>query len=580
MRLGEALQIVGQRSGEQQKHVHLLCGFMPLHLGTFVKAYLKLRFPGDTVCVHTGLYGDLAGNIQRAGLLSAQGAIAVIEWSDLDQRLGFRNSAGWGAQTLDDIAAQVEGRCLRMEAHLATLGLAMPVTVIAPTLSLPPLTHLPPAQTSTLELGLNAILIEFLQRVCKRSGIKLLNAASLAMSSPQAARHDIKMDLLAGFPYTLTHADALAQLTVSCLFPAAPKKGLITDLDQTLWKGVLGDSGVEGVSWSLEDKSQAHALYQQLLGSLADSGVLVAIASKNDPEPVEGALQRPDILLKPAQIFPVEVSWGAKSDAIGRILKAWNIGADSVVFVDDSPMELAEVSEKHPGIECLQFPSNDPAGILVLLQQLRTLFGREEILEEDRLRLQSLRVAAKFDRESPTEASADFLARLEAKVTFEASGADDPRAFELVNKTNQFNLNGVRYTEAEWKSRLHRPGAFLTTVRYEDRFGPLGRIAVLGGYIQDGRCFVDVWVMSCRAFSRHIEFQALRQLFAKCGASGIRFLFRPTERNGPLQTFFAHFFSPDSMAEGELDLPAVVFEEFCPPLFHQVTEKWTTSETN
>jgi FkbH-like protein len=572
MRLAEALQIVGQPAGERQRHIHLLCGFEPLHLATFLKAHVRQRFPEDSVSVHTGLYGDLEGNIQRASQISAEGAIAVIEWSDLDQRLGFRNSGGWGAQSLDDIAAQAQEKSLRIESHLVALAQAMPVTVVTPTLSLPPLTHLPPAQTGAFELRLNAILIEFLQRVLGRSRIKLLNASTLAISSPQSARHDAKMDLQTGFPYTLTHADSLAQLSVSCLFPASPKKGLITDLDQTLWKGILGDAGVDGVSWSLEGKSQAHALYQQVLASLAESGVLIAIASKNDPKLVEMALQRPDLLIQPTQIFPVEAGWGAKSEAVARILKAWNIGADSVVFVDDSSMELAEVSEKHPGIECLPFPSHDPPAIVALLQHLRTRFGKEDIREEDRLRLQSLRVAAEFDKDAPAEASADFLARLDAKVTFEASGADETRALELVNKTNQFNLNGVRYTEADWKSRFNRPDTFLTTVSYKDRFGPLGRIAVLGGYQDDGRCVVDIWVMSCRAFSRHIEFQSLRHLFAKSGASGIHFLFKATERNGPLQSFLGQFFTQESLAEGELNLPATVFEKSCPALFQEVIE--------
>jgi FkbH-like protein len=471
------------------------------------------------------------------------------------------------------MAAQTEEKCRRLESLVTELAQNMPVVVVAPTLPLPPLTHLPPAQTSTFELGLNAILIEFVQRLCQHRGTKLLSASTLAMLSSPSTRHDIKMDLATGFPYTLIHADALAQLSVSCLFAPGVKKGLITDLDETLWKGILGDVGVEGVSWSLEAKSQVHALYQQVLASLADSGTLVAIASKNDAELVRVALQRSDMLLRPEQIFPVEAGWGVKSDAVGRILKAWNIAADSVVFVDDSAMELAEVAEKYPGIECLQFPSHDPAGVLVLLHQLRVRFGKEEIREEDHLRAQSLRAAAQIEMESPKEVSADFIARLCAKVTFESSAPDNPRAFELVNKTNQFNLNGMRYTEAEWKLRFHRPGAFLTTVAYEDRFGPLGRIAVLGGYTEGNRCSVDVWVMSCRAFSRHIEFQALRQLFTRSGASMIDFRFRPTERNGPLQTFFRHFFSPESMIEGELHLPLAVFEKSCPALFQEVVEK-------
>lgn len=573
MRLGEALQIVGRNAGERQRQVHLLCGFTPLHLATFLQAYLRLRFSGDAVCVHTGLFGDLEGNIQRAAEVSAEGAVVAIEWSDLDPRLGFRSSGGWAASTLDDIAAQMEEKCRRMEERMGTLALAMPVTVVAPTLALPPLSHLPPVQTSAFELRLNAILIDFLQKICKKRGVRLLNASSLAMVSPASERHDIKTDLQTGFPYTVAHTGAVARLSVDCLFALAPKKGLITDLDETLWKGILGDAGVDGVSWSLEARSQVHALYQQLVASLAESGVLVAIASKNDAQLVESALRRSDLLVRSEQIFPVEASWGAKSDAVGRILKAWNVGADSVVFVDDSPMELAEVAEKHPEMECLQFPADDPAGVLALLHQLRARFGKEEIREEDHLRLQSLRAAASLAGESSTEASADFLARLQAKITFESAGAEDQRAFELVNKTNQFNLNGMRYSEAEWKSRMQQPGAFLTTISYEDRFGPLGRIAVIGGTLKDGQCVVDIFVMSCRAFSRNIEFQALRQLFAKSGTAAVRLKFRPTERNGPLQTFLRHFFSSDSTVEAALDLPVSAFKESCPELFHEVIER-------
>ena len=552
--------------------VHLLCGFMPLHLETFIKAYLTLRFPGTSSSLAGGLYGDLEGNIQ--GAREGDGAIAVIEWSDLDQRLGFRASAGWQRETLDDIVTQVEEKCRRLEAHLIELAQKMPVAVASPSLGLPPMTHLPPSQANDCEVRLNVILAGFLQRIAGHGGIRLVSGSKLASISPSNARHDVKMDLHAGFPYTLSHADVLAEVSVQCLFPAPPKKGIITDLDQTLWKGILGDVGVEGISWSLEDKSQGHAIYQQALASLADSGVLVAIASKNDPKLVEAALQRPDLLLLPSQIFPVEASWGVKSEAVGRILQAWNIGADSVVFVDDSQMELAEVAEKYPGVECLRFQPDDPAAIVDLVWQLRARFGKSEVLEEDRLRLKSIRASASALRENTVEPSADFLARSEAKVTLETASAD-PRAFELVNKTNQFNLNGVRYTEAEWKALARRPGAFLATVSYEDRFGPLGRIAVIGGYREKDRCYVDTWVMSCRAFSRQIEFQSIRQLFAKSGASEIRFRFKPTDRNGPLQTFFALFFNGGAGAEGELQLRPDDFERLCPSLSHQVNDKWS-----
>jgi predicted enzyme involved in methoxymalonyl-ACP biosynthesis len=310
MRFEEALRIVSRRTGGKTRTVHLLCGFVPLHLETFLKAHLALRFPEQNIALKTGLFGDLEGNISQAAAEGAEGSVVILEWSDLDQRLGFRTSSGWSAQTLSDIVLQVEEKLRRLEAGLILLASHLPLALAPPTIGLPPFSYLPPSQAGDSELQLNALLAGFLHRLASHEGVRIVSAALLAVTSPQSARHDTKMDLRAGFPYTVTHADALAELSARCLFPASPKKGLITDLDRTLWKGILGDAGVEGISWSLEGKSQAHALYQQVLASLAESGLLVAIASKNDPAFVEAALRRPDLLIDPARIFPIEAGWG------------------------------------------------------------------------------------------------------------------------------------------------------------------------------------------------------------------------------------------------------------------------------
>jgi predicted enzyme involved in methoxymalonyl-ACP biosynthesis len=323
MRLSEALQIAEQTCGQRRRDVHLLCGFTPLHLQTYVKAYLRLRFPEDSIQIQAGHYGDLEGNLVRALDQSAEAAIAVIEWADLDQRLGIRGSGGWRRPTIDDILAQSGERFARLERKLEALAQKIPVALVSPTLPLPPLAQNSPMQASKVELKLTAFLNEFLLKVSECKGIRTISAANLAVESPYSSRHDIKMDLAFGFPYSLSHAEVLARFGVNCIFPAEPKKGLITDLDETLWKGILGDLGANGVSWSIEDKSQIHALYQQLLDSLAESGVLVAIASKNDPLLVNEAFHRTDLLIRPESIFPVEVGWGQKSEAIGRILKAW-----------------------------------------------------------------------------------------------------------------------------------------------------------------------------------------------------------------------------------------------------------------
>lgn len=579
MRLSEAFEIAARRPPQAARSwdLQLVCGFTPLHLETFVRARSRLRFPHDDLRIRTGLYGDLDGNLARAGESGSGGAIVVVEWSDLDPRLGLRSAAAWNARLPDDVLQQLREQTRRFEARLAACG-GFPVAVAPPTLPLPPLTHFPPAQASPFEVQARAIVDGFLARISGLPRVCVVSDSQLAKRSPFSQRHDIALDLHTGFPYTLQHADALAELCLECLFPGEPKKALITDLDDTLWRGILGDAGADGVSWSIESRSQAHALYQNLLASLAESGVLIAVASKNDPTLVREAFQRPDILLKESQVWPIEAGWGPKSEAVQRILKAWNIGADSVVFVDDSAMELAEVGEKFPQVDCLRFPGHDPAAVVELLHTLRSLFGRAEVRPEDRLRLDSLRASATLEQGLAAELPGDFLERLGARLVLDFSRSPgDGRSLELVNKTNQFNLNGRRYSEAEWESYLQEPGAFLITAAYEDRFGPLGRIAVLAGRAHAGEVQVDTWAMSCRAFSRHIEFQMLLQLFRRFGPSRIRLAFAPTQRNGPLIDFLRRFVA-GALPEGGLELSVAVFEQSCPTLFQEVIDNWTTSE--
>lgn len=114
MRLNEALRLAGEPGGARKREIHLLCGFTPLHLRTYGKAHLKLRFPEDAIQVHTGLYGDLEGNLERALDRPAEGAIAVLEWADLDPRMSFRAAGGWRTPTLGDILAQIREKCARL----------------------------------------------------------------------------------------------------------------------------------------------------------------------------------------------------------------------------------------------------------------------------------------------------------------------------------------------------------------------------------------------------------------------------------------------------------------------------------
>jgi len=580
MKLIEALSIIpkspnpGPNSGNEPLAVALVCGFTPLHLQTFLHAELQLLFPERRIELTTGLYGDIFGTLQGLKGQRLDAVVLVLEWSDFDARLGLRQLGGWGPQHLESVVERVDVWLAQLRLLLAEIGPAIPVAISQPTLPLPPLFFTPGWRGSFYELKLKELLAAFAAALGQHTRIRIVNEQRLGQASPPAGRLSVKSDWTTGFPYQLTHASALAALLARLVRNPLPKKGLITDLDNTLWSGIVGEVGAEGVHWDLDHHSQAHGLYQQMLRTLAEEGVLVAVASKNDPGVVEEAFQREELLLPRERIFPFAVSWGSKAKAVAEILESWNVGPESVVFIDDNALELAEVKAQHPEVECLQFPIDKPQALYELIEQLRDWFGRGTISEEDALRLDSIRQRAGLRQ--PTDEREGFaeslLAEVEAELTFDfRKDPHDQRALELVNKTNQFNLNGQRYTEAAWHDYLAQPATFTLTASYQDRFGRLGKIAVLTGRSGAGKIHVDAWVMSCRAFARRIEHQCLRVLFERSKTDYITLAYAATARNGPLTSFMKEL-SPDSSV-GEFRLTQAAFAAICPRLFHRVVEE-------
>ena len=551
----------------------LACGFTPLHVQTFLAAHLQGALPDRRVEIRTGLYGDLAGTLERAGGGDANESAALaiaIEWPDLDPRLGYRSLGGWGPAEERDIVAQVRSSLQRIGAGVERWK-GIPVAISTPTLPPAPAFHTAGWEAGDCELELEQVVAAFPASAVQRPLTFVVNARRLLEDSPVDKRFDLKSELATGLPYTLSHSCEVGKALARLIQRPAPKKGLITDLDDTLWKGIVGEVDADGVSWDLASHSQLHGLYQQLLRALAGSGVLIGVASKNDPVVVERAFARRDLLLPKDSVFPIEVHWNAKSKSAARILKAWNIAADSVVFIDDSPMELAEVKAAWPEMECLLFPGSDPNQAERFFRTLRDLFGKSRVGAEDALRMESLRQSAEFRSKAEQSGGPpeQFLAQAAASIMVEFNPpASDTRVLELVNKTNQFNLNGRRFTETDWRRQLEQPGAFSIAVSYEDKFGRLGKIAVLCGRDRDGVVDLNAWVMSCRAFSRRIEDRCLEILFDKFGVEEIRFQFEPTPKNGPTGEVFERYL--DSKPSEVFSLTRARFAERAPQLYHAV----------
>jgi FkbH-like protein len=569
MKITEALKILqGAPKEAGSFEVMLACGFTPLHLQNFIAAYLQQALPDRWVVLSAGLYGSPLGTVQNMAARPLHAAAIAIEWTDLDPRLGYRALGRWGPGVLLDILSVAERNLQHLMVSIRQLSTGLTVAISTPTVPLPPLFHTPGWQTSEAESLLDQMVAEFRTKLT-RAGVSFVNATRLAEKSPPAQRYDLMSDLLTGFPYTVAHADALGSALALLLDPHSPKKGLITDLDDTLWSGLVGEVGPAGIRWDLESHKGLHGLYQRLLSALSEEGILLGVASKNDPAVVQEAFQRTDILLQPRQIFPMEVHWNAKSGSVERILRTWNVAADSVVYVDDSPMELAEVAAAHPGIECIQFPANDYHAGYAVLRRIRDLFGKHRISAEDSLRLDSIRQSTQFRQEVGESTPETFLQQANSIVSFDFDGAvSDARALELVNKTNQFNLNGIRWTEADWVRELSQPDATSMIVSYEDKFGPLGKISVMRGRHIANTLVISVWVMSCRAFSRRIEYQCLRVCFERYKPKQIEFDFTPTSRNGPIQEFFLNLLG--HKPQTSVVLTREQFEQTCPALYHTV----------
>jgi FkbH-like protein len=570
MRLVEALELCGRPLPETspELEIFLACGFTPLHLTTFLAAALQVLRPDTRVVVKTGLFGDLIGNIRRAGLSMADSTVVVVEWGDLDSRLAIRTLGGWKPAALSDIVDSATEACARLEQTLTEFSRRVPVVLCMPTLPLPPLFPTRPTQAGLFELKLHRSLASLAASLSECVGLRIANAHLLNEASPEGGRYDVKSDVATGFPYTLSHASAMGEVLAGLIHNRQAKKGLITDLDETLWAGIVGEDGINQISWSL-DRGHMHGLYQQFVASLAAAGVLVGVASKNDPAVVTQAFERSDLLLTRSDIFPFETNWSRKSESVGRILKMWNVGADSVVFVDDSPMEVAEVKAAFPNMECIVFPTKDYAGIWNVLKHLRDVFGKPLLTDEDAIRLQSLRAAGARQEAMERRSPDDFLQASAACVVFEPIQSDgDARAFELVNKTNQFNLNGRRFNEAEWQSIVSDPRAVRLSASYKDKYGSLGKVAVILGRRLGPKLRVSIFVLSCRAFARRIEHQCLKYLFETLGVDEIEFDYQATARNGPLQEFFTEL-----LGRPPVPPTTILRDEFMsrvPALFHRV----------
>lgn len=320
------------------------------------------------------------------------------------------------------------------------------------------------------------------------------------------------------------------------------RKLLVVDLDDTLWGGILGDLGWEGLSLGGHDpKGEAHQDFQRALRSLARRGVVLAIASKNDEAvALDGIRRHPEMVLREQDFASWRINWRDKASNIVEIAEELNLGLQHVVFIDDNPSERGRVRETLPDVLVPDWPA-DPLRYVSALEAL-DCFDQPSITDEDRAR----GAAYHAERQRQTALSTvrsveDWLADLQLVITVEPlREATLVRATQLLNKTNQMNLTTRRLTGLELERWAATPGNACWTVTVADRFGEAGLTGLVAVSVAGTRATLQDFVLSCRVFGRQVEETMLHLAVDHAAAAGARVLvadFMQTAKNKPTLEF-------------------------------------------
>jgi FkbH-like protein len=329
---------------------------------------------------------------------------------------------------------------------------------------------------------------------------------------------------------------------IGALFGASAKC-LVLDLDNTLWGGVIGDDGPEGLHIGEGDPvGEAFKAFQEYVLSLQRRGVLLAVCSKNDEkQALRGFSERPEMVLKRSDFVAFRANWKPKPENIADIAAELNIGIDSLVFVDDNPVEREHVRRLLPQVRVVDLPE-DPADYTRALDDAGH-FEVTAISAEDRER--SRQYQANAERSQLLESAADYDAYL---GTLEQHAIIRPweephldRITQLINKSNQFNLTTLRLTRSEVEGLMRRDDVITAYVRLTDRFGDNGLISVVAASRQGDDYHLDLWLMSCRVLRRGVERLLCNHLveWARTGAGGrLLGVYRPTQRNALVERHY------------------------------------------
>ncbi len=370
--------------------------------------------------------------------------------------------------------------------------------------------------------------------------IRFLSSKRLRQLYPVTNWHDAGSDQLGHIPYT-REAHAALGTAMARVFHAsrrAPYKVIVTDCDNTLWRGICGESGPHGI-----ELDAAGLAVQKFLKLRQQAGMLLCVCSKNAPEDVDAAFDALEMPLARADFAGWRVNWRPKSENIQALAAELSLGLDSFIFLDDNPMETAEVEARCPGVLALTLPAT-----LELVPRFLDhvwAFDQNGTTAEDRKRTTMYREnALRHTVQAESLSYVDFLAGLELKVEIRElrDAAEIERAAQMTQRTNQFNFTTRRFTEPEIREALHSGSLQILAAFVSDRYGDYGQVGLVMYEAVDDALHVRDFLLSCRVLGKGVEHAMVAKLGEIAVAqslSAVEISFGPTPKNAPARDFLA-----------------------------------------
>ena len=345
-------------------------------------------------------------------------------------------------------------------------------------------------------------------------------------------------------PIRAEHLAHMAREWMRFLHPLTGKvaKALVVDLDNTVWGGVIGEDGMDGIQLGDEYPGAAYRELQEAMLDLHRRGILLAICSKNNPhEAMEALTRHPGMVLRPEHFAAMRINWNDKAQNLRDLAEELKIGLEAVAFLDDNPVERKRIREALPEVSVIEMPAS-PSDYAQALREA-PVFERLALSEEDRRRgdyyaAQRRRTVA----ERAASTKEDFYRSLRQEAEIAAvTPATLARVAQLTQKTNQFNLTTRRCTEQQIAALATDPSWRVLSIRIADCYGDNGLVGVAMTHDRDDACEIDAFLLSCRVIGRTVETALLAHLAEAARARGLRRLegwFVRTKRNLPAAAFY------------------------------------------